>query len=47
VGSGPHRVQSGRRVLYVGSSNFAEDEVRKRLDDIFPGYKAAPEHYAW
>jgi aryl-alcohol dehydrogenase-like predicted oxidoreductase len=24
-----------------------EDDVRKRLDDIFPGYKAAPEHYAW
>ena len=24
-----------------------EDEVRKRLDGIFPGYKAAPEHYAW
>jgi len=24
-----------------------EDEVLKRLDEIFPGYKAAPEHYAW
>ena len=24
-----------------------EDEVLKQLDDIFPGYKAAPEHYAW
>jgi aryl-alcohol dehydrogenase-like predicted oxidoreductase len=23
------------------------DDVRKRLDDIFPGYKTAPEHYAW
>ena len=19
----------------------------KRLDDLFPGYKTAPEHYAW
>ena len=23
------------------------DDIRKRLDDIFPGYKTAPEHYAW
>ncbi|HEX4830150.1 MAG TPA: aldo/keto reductase [Trebonia sp.] len=23
------------------------DDVLKRLDDIFPGYKTAPEHYAW
>jgi aryl-alcohol dehydrogenase-like predicted oxidoreductase len=23
------------------------EDVRKRLDDIFPGYKTAPEHYAW
>jgi aryl-alcohol dehydrogenase-like predicted oxidoreductase len=24
-----------------------EDKVLDRLDEIFPGYKAAPEHYAW
>jgi aryl-alcohol dehydrogenase-like predicted oxidoreductase len=24
-----------------------EDSFRKRLDDIFPGYQTAPEHYAW
>ena len=24
-----------------------EDKVLSRLDEIFPGYKTAPEHYAW
>ncbi|MFY9927033.1 MAG: aldo/keto reductase [Streptosporangiaceae bacterium] len=24
-----------------------DDEVLKRLDDLFPGYRPAPEHYAW
>ena len=24
-----------------------DDDVLKRLDVIFPGYKTAPEHYAW
>jgi aryl-alcohol dehydrogenase-like predicted oxidoreductase len=24
-----------------------EDDVLKRLDDLFPGYRTAPEHYAW
>ena len=24
-----------------------DDDVLKRLDEIFPGYKPAPEHYAW
>ncbi|HEY8665593.1 MAG TPA: aldo/keto reductase [Tepidisphaeraceae bacterium] len=23
------------------------EETRKRLDEIFPGYRTAPEHYAW
>jgi NDP-hexose C3-ketoreductase / dTDP-4-oxo-2-deoxy-alpha-D-pentos-2-ene 2,3-reductase len=23
------------------------DDVLKRLDDLFPGYRTAPEHYAW
>jgi aryl-alcohol dehydrogenase-like predicted oxidoreductase len=23
------------------------EDVLKRLDDIFPGYQPAPEHYAW
>ena len=23
------------------------DDVLKRLDDLFPGYQPAPEHYAW
>ena len=24
-----------------------DEDVLKRLDDIFPGYRPAPEHYAW
>ncbi|HEX5297060.1 MAG TPA: aldo/keto reductase [Streptosporangiaceae bacterium] len=24
-----------------------DDDVLKRLDDLFPGYQTAPEHYAW
>ena len=24
-----------------------EDDILKRLDDLFPGYRPAPEHYAW
>jgi aryl-alcohol dehydrogenase-like predicted oxidoreductase len=24
-----------------------DDDVLKRLDDLFPGYRSAPEHYAW
>jgi aryl-alcohol dehydrogenase-like predicted oxidoreductase len=24
-----------------------DDDVLKRLDDLFPGYQSAPEHYAW
>ena len=24
-----------------------EDKVLDRLDEIFPGYRSAPEHYAW
>ncbi|HEV2252593.1 MAG TPA: aldo/keto reductase [Streptosporangiaceae bacterium] len=24
-----------------------DDDVFKRLDDLFPGYRPAPEHYAW
>ena len=24
-----------------------EDKVLDRLDEIFPGYRTAPEHYAW
>jgi aryl-alcohol dehydrogenase-like predicted oxidoreductase len=24
-----------------------EDDVLKRLDELFPGYRPAPEHYAW
>jgi hypothetical protein len=23
------------------------DDVLKRLDELFPGYRPAPEHYAW
>ena len=23
------------------------DDVLRQLDEIFPGYKTAPEHYAW
>jgi hypothetical protein len=24
-----------------------DDKVLERLDTIFPGYRPAPEHYAW
>jgi aryl-alcohol dehydrogenase-like predicted oxidoreductase len=24
-----------------------DDDVLKRLDELFPGYRTAPEHYAW
>ena len=24
-----------------------DDDVLKRLDELFPGYRPAPEHYAW
>jgi hypothetical protein len=24
-----------------------DEDVLKRLDDLFPGYRTAPEHYAW
>jgi NDP-hexose C3-ketoreductase / dTDP-4-oxo-2-deoxy-alpha-D-pentos-2-ene 2,3-reductase len=24
-----------------------EDDVLKRLGELFPGYRPAPEHYAW
>jgi len=24
-----------------------DDDALKRLDDLFPGYQPAPEHYAW
>jgi aryl-alcohol dehydrogenase-like predicted oxidoreductase len=24
-----------------------EDKVLARLDEMFPGYRTAPEHYAW
>jgi hypothetical protein len=24
-----------------------DEDVLKRLDELFPGYKPAPEHYAW
>ena len=24
-----------------------DDDMLKRLDDLFPGYRPAPEHYAW
>ena len=24
-----------------------DDDVLKRLDNLFPGYRPAPEHYAW
>ena len=24
-----------------------DDKALKRLDEIFPGYRPAPEHYAW
>ena len=39
-------VHLGRSGLSV-SRLCLEDDVLKRLDDLFPGYRPAPEHYAW
>ena len=37
----------GHRDVTVGDAKRLDDDVLKRLDDLFPGYKTAPEHYAW
>jgi aryl-alcohol dehydrogenase-like predicted oxidoreductase len=33
--------------LCLGTMNFGPLTSLKRLDDLFPGYRPAPEHYAW
>jgi hypothetical protein len=49
-----HLGRSGLSVsrFCLGTMNFGPltppaDEVLKRLDDLFPGYRPPPEHYAW
>ena len=37
------QLDDAQRALTLSS----DDDGLKRLDDIFPGYKTAPEHYAW
>ncbi len=37
------QLDGARRALEI----TLDDEVLDRLDEIFPGYKTAPEHYAW
>ncbi len=37
------QVDSALRALEVS----LDEDALKRLDEIFPGYKTAPEHYAW
>jgi aryl-alcohol dehydrogenase-like predicted oxidoreductase len=41
--------QKGVTAPIIGPRTLAQldDDVLKRLDDLFPGYKTAPEHYAW
>ena len=43
---GPSRIQPGRR-RYPVAGRATRRQVLARLDDIFPGYKTAPEHYAF
>ena len=43
---GPRTLQQLQDALQALSLRLP-DEVLARLDDIFPGYREAPEHYAW
>jgi NDP-hexose C3-ketoreductase / dTDP-4-oxo-2-deoxy-alpha-D-pentos-2-ene 2,3-reductase len=43
---GPRTMEQLEEPLRAVTLSLGED-VRKQLDDIFPGYKTAPEHYAW
>jgi aryl-alcohol dehydrogenase-like predicted oxidoreductase len=43
---GPRTLEQLDEPLRAVMLELSED-TRKRLDDIFPGYKAAPEQYAW
>jgi hypothetical protein len=36
-------INDARRAVTLG----LDDDVLNRLDDLFPGYRPAPEHYAW
>ena len=42
----PHSVEH-LSVLMRGLELELSDDVRRRLDEIFPGYQPAPYHYAW
>ena len=37
------RLDDARRAVTLS----LEDDILERLDDLFPGYRPAPEHYAW
>ena len=39
----PEHLESALRAVDV----TLDDKVLTRLDEIFPGYKTAPEDYAW
>jgi aryl-alcohol dehydrogenase-like predicted oxidoreductase len=43
---GPRTMQQLGDPLHAVTLSLSE-ETLKQLDDIFPGFKAAPEHYAW
>ena len=43
---GPRTIEQLDEPLRAVSLRLSEDTL-KQLDDIFPGYKPAPEHYAW
>jgi len=43
---GPRTVDQLDDALHAITLHLDED-VLKRIDEIFPGYRPAPEHYAW
>ncbi|HEX3750912.1 MAG TPA: aldo/keto reductase [Streptosporangiaceae bacterium] len=43
---GPRTMQQLDEPLHAVTLSLS-DETLKQLDDIFPGFKTAPEHYAW
>lgn len=43
---GPRTMEQLDEPLRAVTLKLSEDTL-KRLDDIFPGYKPAPEQYAW
>jgi aryl-alcohol dehydrogenase-like predicted oxidoreductase len=43
---GPRTIDQLDEPLRAATLRLSEDTL-KQLDDIFPGYKPAPENYAW